>query len=127
MSRARLWVHQPARGRSALAILRAFTAGARARNSAHQAALIETLLPALTLDVTQKIADAAALFPNAPREIWLEIGFGGGEHLIAEANAHKDCGFIGCEPFENGVARPWRWRRRRRSPISVSFRVMPAR
>ncbi len=72
---------------------------------AHHAALIETLLPALTLDVSQKIADAASLFPNTPRDIWLEIGFGGGEHLIAEAKAHQDCGFIGCEPFENGVAK----------------------
>ncbi|HEY1736471.1 MAG TPA: tRNA (guanosine(46)-N7)-methyltransferase TrmB [Methylovirgula sp.] len=72
---------------------------------ARQAALIETLLPALTLDVSEKIADAAALFPQKPFDIWLEIGFGGGEHLIAEAQAHRDCGFIGCEPFENGVAK----------------------
>jgi tRNA (guanine-N7-)-methyltransferase len=72
---------------------------------AHQAALVETLLPVLTLDVTQKAADAAALFAHAPREIWLEIGFGGGEHLIGEAEAHPDWGFIGCEPFENGLAK----------------------
>src|SRR5579863_7069253 len=71
----------------------------------HQAELIATLLPRLALDVSQRIADAAALFPNAPRDIWLEIGFGGGEHLIAAAQAHVDCGFIGCEPFENGVAK----------------------
>ncbi len=75
------------------------------RLRAHQAALIETLLPVLTLDVTQKIADAAALFAGKPDAIWLEIGFGGGEHLIAEAQAHPDCGFIGCEPFENGLAK----------------------
>lgn len=72
---------------------------------AHHAALIETLLPALTLDVSQKITDAALLFPNAPRDIWMEIGFGGGEHLIAEAKEHQERGFIGCEPFENGVAK----------------------
>ena len=72
---------------------------------AHQAALLETLLPALTLDPTQPITDAAGLFPGKPEEVWLEIGFGGGEHLIAEAQAHPDCGFIGCEPFENGLAK----------------------
>ncbi|MEL6768079.1 MAG: tRNA (guanosine(46)-N7)-methyltransferase TrmB [Pseudomonadota bacterium] len=43
------------------------------------------------------------LFPEA-REIWLEIGFGGGEHMIAQAAANPDIGIIGCEPFVNGVA-----------------------
>ncbi|MEM1235128.1 MAG: tRNA (guanine(46)-N(7))-methyltransferase TrmB [Pseudomonadota bacterium] len=38
------------------------------------------------------------------REIWLEIGFGGGEHLAAQAAANPDVAFIGCEPFQNGVA-----------------------
>ena len=38
------------------------------------------------------------------KEIWLEIGFGGGEHLIHQAKANPDLGFIGCEPFVNGVA-----------------------
>jgi tRNA (guanine-N7-)-methyltransferase len=71
----------------------------------HQAELIDTLLPVLTLDVTQKIADAAALFATQPAEIWLEIGFGGGEHLIGEAETHPQAGFIGCEPFQNGLAK----------------------
>jgi tRNA (guanine-N7-)-methyltransferase len=75
------------------------------RLRAHQAGLLETLLPVLTLDPTQPIADAAALFAEKPGAIWLEIGFGGGEHLIAEACAHQDQGFIGCEPFENGLAK----------------------
>jgi tRNA (guanine-N7-)-methyltransferase len=39
------------------------------------------------------------------RPLWLEIGFGGGEHLAAQAAAHPDCGLIGCEPFISGVAR----------------------
>jgi tRNA (guanine-N7-)-methyltransferase len=47
--------------------------------------------------------DLAALFPGA-REVWLEIGFGGGEHMIAQAAANPDVGLIGCEPFVNGVA-----------------------
>ena len=39
------------------------------------------------------------------REVWLEIGFGGGEHLLARAIERPDVGFIGCEPFVNGVAK----------------------
>lgn len=43
---------------------------------------------------------------NPPREtVWLEIGFGGGEHLMAQAKAHPEIGFIGCEPFINGVVK----------------------
>jgi len=38
------------------------------------------------------------------REIWLEIGFGSGEHLLWQAEHHSDIGFIGCEPFINGMA-----------------------
>jgi len=47
--------------------------------------------------------DLAALFPGA-RETWLEIGFGGGEHMIAMAGQHPEVGLIGCEAFMNGVA-----------------------
>ncbi len=45
---------------------------------------------------------ADALF-GEPRPLWLEIGFGGGEHLAAQAAAHPQVGLIGCEPFLNGV------------------------
>lgn len=38
------------------------------------------------------------------RPLWLEIGFGGGEHLVHQAQLHPDIGLIGCEPFINGVA-----------------------
>jgi tRNA (guanine-N7-)-methyltransferase len=38
------------------------------------------------------------------KELWLEIGFGGGEHLVHMADAYPDVGIIGCEPFINGVA-----------------------
>ena len=48
-------------------------------------------------------ADLPALFPVPVREVWLEIGFGGGEHLVWQAKAHPDVGFLGCEPFEDGV------------------------
>lgn len=46
-----------------------------------------------------------AQFPADIRELWMEIGFGGGEHLAAQAQAHPDVGIIGCEPFLNGVAK----------------------
>ncbi|WP_111428399.1 tRNA (guanine(46)-N(7))-methyltransferase TrmB [Rhodobacteraceae bacterium DSL-40] len=47
--------------------------------------------------------DPAALF-GGPRPLWLEIGFGGGEHLAHQAALHPETRFIGCEPFVNGVA-----------------------
>jgi tRNA (guanine-N7-)-methyltransferase len=47
--------------------------------------------------------DPQALFPNAG-EIWLEIGFGGGEHMLAMAAANPATGIIGCEAYVNGVA-----------------------
>jgi tRNA (guanine-N7-)-methyltransferase len=67
--------------------------------------LLETLLPKLALAAPAAGArlDPRTLFPNA-REVWLEIGFGGGEHLAAQAEAHPDVGFIGSEVFLNGVA-----------------------
>jgi tRNA (guanine-N7-)-methyltransferase len=58
-------------------------------------------LPALDLALP---CDPAALFPAA-REVWLEIGFGAGEHLAEQAAAHPDIGVIGCEPFFDGVAK----------------------
>ncbi|HLJ70690.1 MAG TPA: hypothetical protein VKU03_05195, partial [Roseiarcus sp.] len=70
----------------------------------HQAALIKDLLPRLDVGVAPRL-DCAALFPFSPREIWLEIGFGGGEHLAAQAAAHRDVGFLGAEPFVNGLAK----------------------
>ncbi|MEQ1753942.1 MAG: tRNA (guanosine(46)-N7)-methyltransferase TrmB [Micropepsaceae bacterium] len=48
--------------------------------------------------------DLHALFPNA-KAFGLEVGFGGGEHLVAQAQANPETGFIGCEPFANGVAK----------------------
>ena len=46
--------------------------------------------------------DLAALFGD--RDVWLEIGFGGGEHFVHMAETYPDVGLIGCEPFINGVA-----------------------
>jgi len=66
-----------------------------------QEQLVETLLPTLAVDLSAPL-DPRALFPTA-RAFVLEIGFGGGEHLAAQAAAHLDHGFIGVEPFLNGV------------------------
>lgn len=72
----------------------------------HQAALIDRLLPRLALDLAVPgPTDLAGLFPVPVQELRLEIGFGGGEHLIAQAEAHPQVGFIGCEPFVNGMAK----------------------
>lgn len=49
--------------------------------------------------------DPATLFAAPVAETWLEIGFGVGDHLLAQAEAHPDIGLIGCEPFLNGVAK----------------------
>jgi len=72
----------------------------------HQADLIAHSLPRLSLDtLTATPPDLAALFGRPVDDVRLEIGFGGGEHLIAEALASPDIGFIGCEPYVNGMAK----------------------
>ncbi|MGL4729337.1 MAG: tRNA (guanine(46)-N(7))-methyltransferase TrmB [Bosea sp. (in: a-proteobacteria)] len=69
-----------------------------------QQELIDALLPRLRLP-QGSIAELGALFPAPMHEFRLEIGFGGAEHLIAAAEAAPDVGFIGCEPFVNGLAK----------------------
>src|SRR5262249_27307790 len=72
--------------------------------SARKERLITDLLPQLSLNLKvsspKRLED---LFPVPVKEVWLEIGFGSGEHLLFQAEHHKDVGFIGCEPFINGV------------------------
>lgn len=68
--------------------------------------LLDGVLPRLTIALEPgDRLDPFALFAVRPRAIWLEIGFGGGEHLAAKAARHPDVGFIGVEPFINGVAK----------------------
>jgi tRNA (guanine-N7-)-methyltransferase len=72
----------------------------------HQADLIEHLLPRLALEIGKPCPlDLADLFDPPADDVRLEIGFGGGEHLIAEARALPNLGFIGCEPYVNGMAK----------------------
>lgn len=71
-----------------------------------QADLMDTLLPDLALDLTEAAPhDLADLFPEPVREVWLESGFGGGEHLVHQATTYSDVGLIGIEPFVNGMAK----------------------
>ena len=68
-----------------------------------QAALFDSLLPNIAVpDPANGPIDPKALMPGA-KETWLEIGFGGGEHLAEQAARHPDALMIGCEPFLNGV------------------------
>lgn len=73
---------------------------------AQQAEQMAELLPRLRLDPQQPApGDLRTLFPHAPSGICLEIGFGGGEHLHHEASRFPSSGFIGVEPFVNGMAK----------------------
>jgi tRNA (guanine-N7-)-methyltransferase len=72
---------------------------------ARQAELFDTLLPRLALELDAPAGNIAALFPVPVDDIRLEIGFGGAEHLIAQATANPRTGFIGAEPFVNGMAK----------------------
>jgi len=73
---------------------------------AHQADLIEHLLPRLTLDIKSAAPPDLTKLLDPPAEAArLEIGFGGGEHLTAEALKLPNTGFIGCEPYVNGMAK----------------------
>ena len=71
-----------------------------------RAASLAGLLPRISVALPQQgqTLDSRALFAAPPNDVWLEIGFGGGEHLAAQAAANPGVGFIGCEPYVNGMA-----------------------
>lgn len=92
---------------------------------AHHASLVEDLLPQVEIklppgpsrpsrpsrpsgerDVVPESLDPFSLFGDTPpKEIWLEVGYGGGEHLAGQAAANPDVGIIGCEFFVAGVGK----------------------
>lgn len=73
---------------------------------ARQAELLENLLPRLRVDLEwPNLAEPSRLFSRPVDDVWLEIGFGGGEHLARLAKAHPEIGFIGCEAYINGIAK----------------------
>lgn len=74
--------------------------------SARQERLLAELLPKVAVDPAgQPLRDLRELFEPARSAVWLEIGFGGAEHLLWQARTHPDVGLIGCEPFEEGVVK----------------------
>jgi tRNA (guanine-N7-)-methyltransferase len=75
--------------------------------SARQRHLMDTELPKLALPVAglRQSLDPQALFQTPREAIWLEVGFGGAEHLTGQAERHREIGFIGAEPFDEGVAK----------------------
>ncbi len=74
--------------------------------SKRQQGLIDDFLPTLAIpESAPRTLAPISLFKPAMREAWLEIGFGGGEHLAGQAARHPDIGIIGVEPFIDGVAK----------------------
>ncbi|WP_019443362.1 tRNA (guanine(46)-N(7))-methyltransferase TrmB [Brucella abortus] len=72
----------------------------------HQSNLFEDLLPRLKLDLaTPASQDLRSLFEAPVETVRMEIGFGGGEHLHHESGRYPQSGFIGVEPFINGMAK----------------------
>jgi tRNA (guanine-N7-)-methyltransferase len=77
----------------------------RSRGKALRAGQERLLAEALPqFSIAPEALAAGRAFAVPPRELWLEIGFGAGEHLIEQAKANPDVGIVGCEPFLNGVA-----------------------
>jgi tRNA (guanine-N7-)-methyltransferase len=70
-----------------------------------QAEALAKGLPLYRLDLTAPPPDLRQLFAAKVEQVRLEIGFGGGEHLLHDAAANPDCGIIGVEPFVNGMAK----------------------
>jgi tRNA (guanine-N7-)-methyltransferase len=85
--------------------LRSFGRRRGRKLSQRQASLFTGGLERLRLDLNQPAGEGrlSALFAEAVAETWLEIGFGGGEHLVWQAGHNASIGIIGAEPFVNGV------------------------
>ena len=69
---------------------------------ARQQMLLDVTLPRLRFSIAHA-ADPRAAFAVPVREVWLEVGFGGGEHALAQNSANPDVGLIAAEVFENGL------------------------
>jgi tRNA (guanine-N7-)-methyltransferase len=97
--------------------LRSFGRRRGRKISARQQALMMNLLPRVIVDPDQPppeplvglfsttVLMASDADRQTPTDVWLEIGFGGAEHLIWQSEHHPDVGIIGCEPFEEGVVK----------------------
>lgn len=86
--------------------LRSFGRRRARRLSTRQLSLLNDVLPRVSLDPTAaELQSPTSIFPAHICEVWLEAGFGGGEHLIWQACQNPCVGFIGCEPFEDGIVK----------------------
>lgn len=88
--------HDGEDARQLAAELRSFGRRKGRRLSAHQQRLIDEVAPRFRVDLTTPAE-------RLSRPLWLEIGFGGGEHLLWQAGANTDVTLIGAEPFQDGV------------------------
>lgn len=74
--------------------------------SPRQRRLIDEVLPRVAVvPSAHATTDPKGLFGRSVSAVWLEIGFGGAEHLLWQARANPDIGVIGAEPFEDGVVK----------------------
>ena len=69
-----------------------------------QGVLLDTLLPKIAIPLNGQAPLDLARLGDGRAVTWLEIGFGGGEHLAGQAQLHPDVLFLGAEPFQNGAA-----------------------
>lgn len=93
--------------RPAAAPTRATCSFGRARplRPSWRAAIAERLPAcAITLPAADDEIDPCRLFDTETDDVWLELGFGAGEHLLGRARANPSVGFVGCEPYLNGMA-----------------------
>lgn len=73
--------------------------------SPRQSQLVQGLLPRLRPGLSRPAPPPGELFGAPVAEVWLEIGFGAGEHLLRQARANPQAGILACEPYINGVAK----------------------
>ena len=86
--------------------LRSFGRRRSRRLTDRQSCLLQTVLPQVSLNLADPPPDdVRRLFEQDVRQVWIEIGFGGGEHLIWQARQNPDIGIIGCEPFVDGTVK----------------------
>lgn len=95
-----------AREKHAAAELRSFGRRRGRTLSPRQQRLMTGLLPEVQLDLARPApAEIGCIFEPPREKVWLEIGFGGAEHLVWQAENNPQVGLLGCEPFEDGVAK----------------------
>jgi tRNA (guanine-N7-)-methyltransferase len=96
---------EPNPDRSGAPPLRSFGRRRGRKLSPRQASLLSTGLEEVAVDLRERPGNGrlASLFSEPVREVWLEIGFGAGEHLVWQAEHNPNVGVIGAEPYINGV------------------------